>query len=804
MTFSLVVLVVLSMLAAPSMAATIVIGSSGPTWTKSCSVTTCTTSAPCQMPTSSSSSPITLTASCDITFQSGYTVPSVYFSSTAAVTLTFRSLGQVSMPNSPTLSLGTTSTIQFIGFSASVTSEGIFTTGSLVIQNAQISNNQVWRLNSATVVTISDSTFTASQALIQVLGSSTAISLTNVVGDGNGVLTASSSPATLANFTATDCVFKNGGLSFATSSFNYLIWSNVTGTMVAAGGKVFSTCPKGILCTQCYLSSAVPSRTCDGTTVGNTVSIKSSAWTNVGLNSPRVTTALYEDFSVIMDDQTYSALNMIAGISQSLTVTNAYFQSKLSTGSSLAPTVRIQAYNAPITITNSNWTILQASGTSTAALKIGVGSYTLSGAQTLPATQLTTGNINWFSPGINWSGDITDDGGACHWYIFSGNPSSVGTAVTLQASSINVGSNVVVHFPSSPPSMTYNVNIPTLGIKTTNANSFVLPNSLTPYVNWDYTTLGNPAIGTSYPFIQGQSTYYPLTTNPDYSITGDVSGSSSIFSFSAVTCPSSCVTANSDPCVSRSVCTCKSGFALPTCACPTGGCPPPPTPPPTTPIAPVAPVTPPTAPTPVPVTPPPTTPPPVPVTPPPTNPPPVPVPVPVTPPTPVPVPITPPTPVPVPITPPTTPPTAPAPVPVAPVPVPVQVPIAPVPTVQPTAPQPAPQAPSPVPQAPVTPPIQPTPAPVPTTQPISPAPIAPTPVPVAAPTTTPSPVAVQPTVQPIAPTSTPLSTPVPVAVPSTTPRAPVAAPRTPTRPPSSASTIALSPLLFVLLAFYLL
>lgn len=809
---SIAILVALSTFALPSVNAVVVIGSSGPTWSGTCSVTTCTSASPCQL---SATTTIATTSSCDITFASGLAAPAFALTYSGSTTLTFRTLGAITLPSAVTVNVGTSSTIRFIDFTASFSAEVALTSGTVNFQNVQLStsSNQVFKLNSATTIGITGSTFTSSQALIQVPTNSAAVTMTNVVGTGNGVIAAP--VGTGGDFTATDCVFSSN-VAYGTSRFNNIVWNNVTATMAAAGGKLFGFSPKVIDFTAVTLSCAVPARLTDAAGVtGTSASVKSSTWTNVGLTMARIGTGIFSDFTIILDDQTASALDLNAGVTTSLSFTNVYFQSKASTGTTLLPLVRIQA-TQPITIANSNLTIVQASGTTTAGLFIGVGTYTVSNAQVFPSLLLGGGVINWFSPAVAFTGNIYDSGSTGSLYLFSGQPGAVTGVVGINATSITIG-NAIVYCPSSVPYMNYLVNKPSQGIQCLVASDcFRLRDIVSPYVNWDYATLGLPTIGTAYPFIQGTPNFYQVTASSEWSIQGDQAGTTATYSFFSVTCNSSCVAANSGPCVSRSVCSCKSGWILPTCQCPTGGCVPvaPPTNPPTsTPVGPVPvpvnppttpPTTPPVGPVPVtvPVTPPttpPTTPPvgPVPITPPtnpPTNPPTGPVPT--NPPTTVPT--TPPTnpPTATPTNPPTNPPTAtpvstPVATPVTPpvAPVPSETPIAPVPSNPPTTTPVSPQAPSPV--------------NVPTSTPVN--------NPVSPPTSTP--VAPQaPSSQPptSVPSSTPTSTPSPAtspSVPSSTPSAPSSTPRPPPSraPRGAASSLAFSPLVFFALAvFYLL
>lgn len=563
----------------------------------SCTQASCIPSNPCSL---LGISLVALSDNCTLIFMSGYVVPSFtlqYLSLTAtSLTLTISSTGPVTWSNAVTLNMGTQATLLISNLNAVVSSATTLAGKQVIIQNSQFSSGAAqWTVSATPTLSISSSTFAGTTPLLLINGGTTvtAASLTSVTSTGSGVISAPSTIGSEATFTATNCIFTNG-LSYPTSRFGVVLWNNVTAQMTAAG-KAFGISPKAFDCTLCTLSSPASSSLSDtSTVVASYISVKTSTWTNIGASIGTVATATFQNFAVTMADQTASALDLSAGITSSLTFSTASFSATSATGA--LALVRLKASSANITVSNTAWSMTQASGATAPGLKLGTGGYVLSNAQTVPSTQLSAGTTYWYSSGLTWNGNVLDDGtGLCTWYIRSGTPATPGNAVALTAPSMTIG-NVIIDVTNAASSFTHLVSLPSQGIKcNTVTNCLRLSTAVVPVVTWSYASLGLPTIGTLYPFIQGTPNTYSYTTSSEYSIAGGYTSgtSTAYYNFVAVTCNANCIAANSGPCVSTAVCTCKSGFSLPFCSAAPGT----PVTPPTAPVAPpVTPVSPPVTP----------------------------------------------------------------------------------------------------------------------------------------------------------------------------------------------------------------
>lgn len=535
---------------------------------------TCTPTNPCYV---SALTILTLSDSCQLIWVSGTTIPGfslAYLGILQTLTLTMSSTGPVTWSNAVSLNMGTAATLQFVNFTATITATTTLRAANLRFQNSTFTHTAQWAVSNTNAITITSSSFTGSTPLLGVTAGTlgTPVTMTGVTSTGNGVVSVTSTAGSEPPFTATNCVFTNG-LSYPTSRFGTITWNNVTAQMTAAG-KAFGISPKAFDCTTCTLSSPASSSLADtATVVGTSISIKSSTWTNIGASIGRVATALFQNFAVTMIDQTAAALDLSAGVSSGITFNTASFTATTPTGT--VPLIRLKAFNANITVTNTGWTMTQAAGATTVGLGLGTGGYVLSNAQALPNTQLSAGNTFWFAPALTWNGNILNDGsGASTWYIRSGTATVPTNTIALTAATSMTIGNVIVDVGGAA-SMSYTVTSPNQGIRCLSAtNCFRLATSVIPAITWNEGTLGLPTIGTPYTFIQGTPNTYGFSAASTYSVSGGYTAGTSVafFEFNAVTCNSNCVAANSGICVSTAVCTCLYGYAPPFCACPTTGC----------------------------------------------------------------------------------------------------------------------------------------------------------------------------------------------------------------------------------------
>lgn len=527
--------------------AQVFIGSTGTAWNGVCD-SSCPQSSPCQLQVSG---PTTVPSLCTVSFMGGMSIPSHAFLASSSDSLTFSSLGQVSLAGDVSITatafilqdfdlsgphgLDITASIAYIADSSVTFTDNsqitLSSCNSVAIQNSNFSSNtRTFKLNdlaTGAMVNISDSNLQNVQGVCETV-----------------VSTPGNEPSIyIRNSNVT-------GLIFHTSALSSVLIENTEGR-ISPNSHVFSNAPTG---TVSFHNSQISSTgsawmTPSGSSSIGTLKIIGSHFENV-IASATASTIQFESSTFTVDQLYDPVINVTDVDSATLSGLSITTRTAIGSASALTSFVAYPYGMGAWSISN----IVFTSDLTVPRMRLGGSSMVLSGAFAFPSLEILGSSMTLVTRGVSnlvFTGDITTKSTSTLSF----------TSAAVFVNSISIGNGVTVSCGSCNQ-FTYSITDLNHGIRCLGAVDCVDVNDV--FIQWSY---GLPLAGSTYFFSNSsKNSQNFVSDNNEFTFASQTSNSRMNFTFQEVPCPPQCTPApNSAHCVSNYFCTCSPGYTGTSC-----------------------------------------------------------------------------------------------------------------------------------------------------------------------------------------------------------------------------------------------